>query len=51
MSRDEADPDRRCRQCGATSGLVMLPYGPLDPPMWECVDGCKTAAPNGGEPR
>ncbi|MEU4772930.1 hypothetical protein [Micromonospora sp. NPDC023644] len=35
----DTNPDRRCRTCGATSGLVMLPYGPLDPPAWECTGG------------
>ncbi|MEV4846109.1 hypothetical protein AB0K20_23190 [Micromonospora matsumotoense] len=34
------EPGRVCRDCGATSGLVMRPYGPLDPPEYECADGC-----------
>ena len=38
--------DRRCRTCGATSGLTLLHSNPLvlAPREWECVDGCKAGA-------
>lgn len=37
-ARIAAKPGRACRDCGATTGLVMRPYGPLDPVEYECVD-------------
>jgi hypothetical protein len=38
------NPDRRCRTCGATSGLILLPGNPLTGAgrAHECVDGCKS---------
>lgn len=40
-----SNPDRRCRSCGATSGLVLLPGNPLTGAgrAHECADGCKAA--------
>ncbi|MBM0277228.1 hypothetical protein [Micromonospora tarensis] len=39
----ETRPDRRCRYCGATSGLILVPGNPLTGAGrgHECVDGCK----------
>lgn len=39
------NPDRRCRTCGATSGLILLPGNPLTGAGrgHECADGCKAA--------
>lgn len=45
MTTTSSRPERRCRRCGATSGLRLLPLGPLTlaGPTWECVDGCPPA--------
>ncbi|MCZ7376512.1 hypothetical protein [Micromonospora sp. WMMC250] len=42
----EARPDRRCRTCGATSGLILCPGNPLTGAgrAYECADGCKAGA-------
>ena len=43
---EPTNPDRRCRRCGATTGLRLLPGNPLvlAPREWECADGCAGVA-------
>ncbi|MGA4726260.1 hypothetical protein ACPB67_02470 [Micromonospora taraxaci] len=43
LTNVEVRPDRRCRYCGATSGLILRPGNPLTGAGrgHECIDGCK----------
>lgn len=43
---EPTNPDRRCRYCGATSGLKMLHRSPLALAAneWQCWDNCRDSA-------
>ncbi|WP_431976135.1 hypothetical protein [Micromonospora haikouensis] len=45
LDEDATGGDRRCRNCGATTDVVMRPYGPLDPVEYECIDQAACTPP------